>query len=349
MKTKFNLPGKNDLQIARGYFDLVEYTGNQLIIKGWMLLPDKRLDNFLVFINKKFICETSVIEREGVGKAYSFIPHAKYSGFSISLQIDKDEAEDLIDICLIGIANSEHVAKMETWYSKKITADLQVPLHLMQRVANTDNSPYFWASAFKSFRDYWENIYKNNDHKVIKTMLDWGCGCGRLIFMFMNFTEVPEIHGCDIDHESIDWCKKNFHRPRFEVIPFSPPTSYPDNYFDLIIGHSVFTHLTKENQLLWLKEMERILTPGGLFLASVHGEFATYFSFPDSVTDILKDGIYDRVEDNNLEGIAPSGYYRGTYQSEEYTRNVFGRYFQILEYVERGCLSHQDLVVMRKS
>ena len=96
--------------------------------------------------------------------------------------------------------------------------------------------------------------------------------------------------------------------------------------------------------------MRRIISPGGLFLASVHGEFATYFNFPNStVKDILgKEGTYDGLKDTNLDGIAPEGYYRATLQSQEYTKKVYGKYFEILEYVERGYSNHQDLVVMKK-
>ena len=181
-------------------------------------------------------------------------------------------------------------------------------------------------------------------------MLDWGCGCGRVINMFLNLSEIPEIHGCDIDTEAIGWCKDNFSNARFLVNPPTPPTEYPDNFFDLVIGNSVFTHLTRDIQLAWLEEMKRIIAPGGLFLASVHGEFAMYFSFLilPAKNILAKKGIYDMLKDANLDGIAPEGYYRATFQSQEYTKKEYGRYFEILEYVERGWMNYQDLVVMKK-
>jgi len=96
--------------------------------------------------------------------------------------------------------------------------------------------------------------------------------------------------------------------------------------------------------------MQRIISPRGLFLASVHGEFAAFSDPVNSVDTLMSenDGIYDRLIDSNLDGIAPDGYYRVTYQTQEYTKSVFGRHFDILEYVERGFLNYQDIVVMNK-
>lgn len=291
LKKEMSMFIKEGLQTPRGYFDEVDYLDEKLTINGWMLLPDKKIDSISVFINKKYMCmcmcKTGIIERQDVANVFYFIPHAKYSGFTVSLQIDAEEMNGLIDICLIGMANGNKVTKMETWYSLKLSINIP-PAHLMKRELNNEISSNFRASCFKSYRELWEAVCKYRDPKSIRTMLDWGCGCGRLISMFLNLSEIPDIHGCDIDREAIDWCKDNFSRVRFAVNPPVPPTEYPDNFFDLVIGNSVFTHLTKDIQLAWLEEMKRIISPGGLFLASVHGEFATYFSFPNStVNNIL--------------------------------------------------------------
>ena len=49
-----------------------------------------------------------------------------------------------------------------------------------------------------------------------------------------------------------------------------------------------------------------------------------------------------------LDGIAPEGYYRGVFQTREYTIQEWSKYFEILEYIERGVANYQDLVVMRR-
>lgn len=337
------------LEIARGYFIRVEYTKGNLLMEGWLLLPNKKFDNYQIFIDKQYVCDTEVIANEGVAAGYPYISHARYSYFNIELNRSKEEMSKLIVISVVGMAKGEQTAKIETCFFHEASVDIiDTPIHLMRRVASTDNTPYFRASRFKTYYDYFTLLSMYLDIKSIKKLLDWGCGCGRTTSVFHKLTNIPEIDGCDVDAEAIEWCKKNISNVNFSVISVDPPTAYPDNSFDLVIGQSVLTHLTKNMQLVWLKEMKRILKPGGLLLASVHGEFAAYFCLPETWKEILKQGIYDEMLDSTLDGITPVGYYRGTLQSQEYTRKVFSTYFEILEYKERGSSNHQDIVVMKK-
>lgn len=101
-------------------------------------------------------------------------------------------------------------------------------------------------------------------------------------------------------------------------------------------------------QFAWLAEMRRILAPGGIFVATVHGDFVSEVTFPGKVASVLKTGIYNGAHDDILDGIVPKGYYRGTFQTEEYTRREWSKYFDILEYNVRGIGNHQDVVVMRR-
>lgn len=63
---------------------------------------------------------------------------------------------------------------------------------------------------------------------------------------------------------------------------------------------------------------------------------------------LLRNGIIDGTQDSALDGIAPEGYYRGVFQTREYTVRNWSTYFEILEYIERGAANYQDLVVMRR-
>ena len=67
---------ENRLEPARGYFDRVEYIDGNLIVEGWILVPDKRIDKTMLFIDKQFIREFDIVENEGVAEAFKFIPHA---------------------------------------------------------------------------------------------------------------------------------------------------------------------------------------------------------------------------------------------------------------------------------
>jgi len=337
------------LELGRGYFEHVEYLNGNLILNGWMVLSDRQFDNFLLFVNNEFVKEIEIKIREDVGSAFPFIQHARKSGFAIKHPIIALKYNSLVDICLIGVGDGKQLAKMGTCYSKQLINTIPNPgSRLMNRVVNHESDSMFESTAFHSFNDYWKQTCKYNNPSDIKTFLDWGCGCGRLISLFHNLAEIPEVYGCDIDAEAIDWCKGNIDYANFEVIPPLPPTEYPADFFDLVVGNSVFTHLKRDVQISWLNEMKRIISPGGYFLASVHGEFATYFAFPDSVDTILKNGIHDDILDGNLDGIAPCSYYRATFQAKEYTKKVFSQDFEIVDYVERGSSNYQDLVIMTK-
>jgi hypothetical protein len=62
---------------------------------------------------------------------------------------------------------------------------------------------------------------------------------------------------------------------------------------------------------------------------------------------LRKDGILE-FADHRLDGIAPDGYYRAVFQSQEYTLREWSGFFEILEYKERGAGNFQDLVVMKR-
>lgn len=112
-------------------------------------------------------------------------------------------------------------------------------------------------------------------------MLDWGCGCGRVTAHFLADGRASKVDGVDIDGEATTWCAQAFPGGRFQQTGPYPPLPFPDSQFDLVIAYSVFTHLERDVQKTWLGEMRRVLSPGGLLLATVHGEFAALFSFPD--------------------------------------------------------------------
>jgi SAM-dependent methyltransferase len=158
----------------------------------------------------------------------------------------------------------------------------------------------------------------------------------------------PAVYGCDIDPDTIKWCRQNLHRGRFVTNGFEPPLPYPDGHFDVATGYSVFTHLHREAQRAWLAEMRRVVAPGGLLVTSVCGPSAAWFTFGDRTAEALRDGIHDATPDRCVSGVIPEGTYRLTYQTVEYTRKVFGEFFEILEYTDFGIGNHQDLVVLRR-
>lgn len=339
-----------ELDLARGYFNGIEYSDNMLSIYGWLMLFERGFDAVALYINQTKVAETETIESDYLINDYHFISHAKKSGFSFKIHRPIEEIGEMIDICVVGISRGRKIAKMETWYRNDLSSCFPVPpSHLMLRECNTDTVPFLLLTGLKSYREFWTTACKYVDPPSIKSMLDWGCGYGRVTGFFLKFSGIPQVSGCDIDAEAISWARENLKPAEFSSIPPYPPTHYHDHAFDLIISNSVFTHLARGVQVRWLEEMRRVLARGGLFLASVHGESAATFNFPGrKAIDVLKDGIYDDRKDGVLDGVAPDGYYRAVFQSKEYTLREYSRYFDVVEYIERGSLNYQDLIVMRK-
>ena len=336
-------------QLARGSFGNLKYQDEEFTVTGWMLLPEKQFDSVTLYIDQRQVENVAVTKRKDVAKAFPFIPNAEQSGFSFSLGRSAEEMKGTLDIRVVGISKGKEIAQMETWYRTDLYSCLPTPPpHLISRVAAHQSPPFYLLTGMQTYKEFWTTACKHADPDSITSMLDWGCGCGRVTGFFSTFSGIPRVFGCDIDAEAISWCNDNLAPVEFSTVPLYPPTDYADRTFDLIISFSVLTHLSKENQFAWLKEMHRLLTPGGLFLATIHGEFATRFNFPDkSVKDVLKKGIVE-VEDKRLDDIAPKDYYRGTFQSREYTLKEWSRYFEILEYKERGASNFQDMVVMKR-
>jgi predicted SAM-dependent methyltransferase len=50
---------------------------------------------------------------------------------------------------------------------------------------------------------------------------------------------------------------------------YLPPLDFNSNRFDFIFSISVFTHITEEAQIRWLKELCRIVKEGGYIMISI--------------------------------------------------------------------------------
>jgi len=64
-----------------------------------------------------------------------------------------------------------------------------------------------------------------------------------------------------------------YQRCLFSKIEKDAPTHYPQAYFDLIFGISVFTHLSAIQQTQWIDELARICKTGGILLVTTMGAY----------------------------------------------------------------------------
>jgi SAM-dependent methyltransferase len=118
------------------------------------------------------------------------------------------------------------------------------------------------------------------------TLLDVGCGIGRVAFQLLDTIDTGEYVGLDVTRDSILWCQRNISTayPRFRFIHvdafnelYNPhglidaaryELPLPDRSVDRIVMASVFTHMLREEVAHYLSEFRRILRPNGRVYAS---------------------------------------------------------------------------------
>ncbi len=360
------LPDLADVPYARGYFDqftpldwqvnlgswsLVRppnrlFRSRGLLVTGWVLMPDGPFDKIAAYVNDQefFTCIPGV--RPDVAEAFPFVPNAGKCSFAFKVPASLGRRGHL---AIVGRRDGRPAGKMLAEFRDDLPRIVPIPpAELTNRVVYTKKPHFFLAQGYKSFCEIRDALARHVPLNRVGRLLDWGCGCGRLTAHWLRVKNGPEIHGCDIDSQAIEWCRGNLRGGRFETVNFAPPTPYPDGHFGAIFGYSLFTHLTRDAQVAWLGEMHRILKPGGTFVATVHGPSAAYFHFGESAAGMLGEGIHDATVDGGLDFLLGQGVYRTTYQTPAWTRETFGQFFDVIEYTERAIGNIQDLVVLRK-
>src|SRR6185295_9883288 len=125
----------------------------------------------------------------------------------------------------------------------------------------------------------------------------------------------------------------------FEVGPLFPPTIFPDGAFDLVYGVSVMTHLTRDVQIMWLREIKRILAPDGLALLTFAGDtsvaFASRYLDPKWVEDYRRQGFGADLPSRDMIGIiADPDYYKNVKISAKNVGVLCSEHFYVLDVLE---------------
>lgn len=105
------------------------------------------------------------------------------------------------------------------------------------------------------------------------SILDWGCGPGRLIRHFPVLLDKScRIYGTDYNEYSIKWCRENIKGVVFSQNSLAPPMAFNDSSFDIILSISIFTHLSEKNHIEWFNELLRIARQNAIIFLSTQGE-----------------------------------------------------------------------------
>ncbi|WP_296746766.1 class I SAM-dependent methyltransferase [Mesorhizobium sp.] len=199
------------------------------------------------------------------------------------------------------------------------------------------------ASIQKSYEDF-------ND------ILEWGCGCGRIL-RHLPVPALPrKLYGNEIDAEAIEWISSNMPWIETSLTKGKPPLPYPDGSFDLIFNHSVMSHLDEEYQDAWLAELARVLRPGGVVTLTVHGQhafdqFSGGIPADSPVRKQVTDVYYGRglfyTKDDDWGADFPD-FYHSAFHSVRYIFDHWSKFLRVRQYIPRGALDYQDMVVLEK-
>ncbi|MFH1612130.1 MAG: class I SAM-dependent methyltransferase, partial [bacterium] len=234
------------------------------------------------------------------------------------------------------------ISLWEKWYLKKTSYLTRV--NLRYRVHGCMNLKNFLEVGKKCAQDIESELLKiNKKIDSFEKILDFGCGCGRILNYFKNTSAT--LYGTDIDKKAIKWCSQHLPFAEFNSNNALPCLKYSSNMFDFIYAISIFTHLNKEYQLLWLREFQRIIKPQGILILSIHGEYCF-----QNLSKIQKENLEKQgtifVITNVVNNIFPK-WYQTSYHTKKYIFNEFGKYFKILNYVDQGLNNHQDMVILQ--
>jgi SAM-dependent methyltransferase len=225
------------------------------------------------------------------------------------------------------------------------------PEDLRWRATSSRDEQAFLMSSSADV-DFFEKEALGRQRRSLKdfsSILDFGCGCGRLIRQLRPLADQwATIQGTDTDQAAIAWCKDNIADASFSMNGANPPLRFADKSIDLAFGRSVFTHLDAEDQLHWLAELQRIVKPGGYLLATFRyrhniDEVADASARDRIWADLERDGIAFLTADAST-GDAP-GPYGETYHTPEYVRKNWGRYFEVCDIIPAGTIGEETAVL----
>jgi SAM-dependent methyltransferase len=254
------------------------------------------------------------------------------------------------------------------------------PASLMMITAATQSERVFAAGGVDIYTAI--SLASPKPLSEFQSILDFGCGCGRLARMFKGHS--GRIAGCDIDARHVEWINDNLPFMEAKLSKVVPPIPYEKNEFEAVISISIFTHLKEHSQDQFLAELHRVCRPDGRLFLTVHGQRALdrALSEPEirsmlamdeqrfqaaqhdfqknRYAFVLQDGhlttnpkkisLFEQMKYfvfGGMKRVEEKFEYGITFIPENYLRSHWGKWFDIIEYRHGGIHDFQDIVVLK--
>ena len=196
--------------------------------------------------------------------------------------------------------------------------------------------------------------------------VDFGSGWGRYTRFMLKYVHPDNLYGLEVNQGMVEHCRKAFGMANFLKVGTLPPCPLRSGMVDLVFGYSVFSHLAPHCADAWIAEFARITKPGALVLMTTQGR-----SFIDLCRDVRESGDRSHPWFISLaKAFADSaqafrdydvgqflhfgeGQYGGTYGESliprGYIERCWGRYFDLVDFIDDRQVLPQALFVLRRN
>ena len=209
-----------------------------------------------------------------------------------------------------------------------------------------------------------ENLKIDDDTKV----LDFGCGWGRFMRFFRKDVSINNLYGVDIDPSILEVCRSTGVEGILSKISNFEQLKFSDNFFDITIAYSVFTHLPEKVHLFWMRELARVSKSGSLFILTLeplrflqfiesidennpdsgwHAGLAKFKKEIPSFIDSFKKGEFVYLPTGGGD-YREAEIYGDAVVSKEYIQKNWSEYFEIIDYIDEPQKFWQAVLVVKR-
>ena len=158
---------------------------------------------------------------------------------------------------------------------------------------------YVIGGNFKPFGVLQKNLLFQYGLTPQSSLVDIGCGSGRLAYAIRDFSELKYL-GTDVIDDLLHYAITIVQRPDWKFVKSTDLTiPAPDSSQDFACAFSVFTHLLHEETYVYLNEVKRILKPRGRLVFSFldFSVPAHWTVFESNVANINKRSVLNQFMD----------------------------------------------------
>jgi len=228
---------------------------------------------------------------------------------------------------------------------RKENPDVKLPPDYLLYESFQLHYPNYYLDGFETAKDVVDALRPHTSFKD-QRILDWGCGPGRLI------RHLPALvgngctfYGTDYNQKSIDWCSQNLADINFNQNSLAALLPYAGNFFDIIYGYSIVTHLSEQHHFAWYTELMRVLKPGGVLFLTTQGdnykvkltaaELLTFNQGQVVVRGDVKEGH------RTYSAFQPTGFMQRLFEKDEVVQHLTPK-------ADAGTWLPQDIWIVRK-